>query len=80
MHQAIQNFATLWRYLRCNLNPKQTHSDLGDVVQQSFVKSLYCVGMHLHTVGDQLDEVGNRIVTHIASCLQRGAKLRDGSN
>lgn len=57
---------------KSNRDPKQSCSDLGDVVQQSFVESLYCVGMHLHTVGDQLDEVGNGIVPHVASCLWRG--------
>lgn len=54
---------------RWDYNPKQKCSDLWDVVQQGFVKSLYCVGMHLHTVGDELDEVGDRIVPHIAPCL-----------
>lgn len=48
-----------------------SRSDLGDVVQQRFVESLHCVGVHLHTVRDQLDEVGNGIVPHVASCLWR---------
>lgn len=44
-------------------------SDLRNVIKQCFVESLYCVGMHLHAVGDELDEVGYRIVSHIAPCL-----------
>lgn len=61
----------VWMYDIPNLirDPNQNSSDLWDVIQQCFVKSLYCVGMHLHTVGDELDEVGNRVVSHIAPCL-----------
>lgn len=52
-------------------------ADLRDVIQQRFVKSLNGVGMHLHAVGDELDEVGNRVISDVAASLQGGG---DGGN
>lgn len=46
--------------------------DLRDVVQQRFVKSLNGVGVHLHAVCDELDEVGNRIISDVAASLRVG--------
>lgn len=51
-------------------------ADLRDVIQQRFVKSLNGVGMHLHAVGDELDEVGNRIISDVAASLQGGPRRR----
>lgn len=44
--------------------------DLRDVIQQRFVKSLDGVGVHLHAVCDELDEVGNRVISDVAASLQ----------
>lgn len=42
---------------------------LGIVTQDSFVELLYSVGVHFHTVGDELDEIGHSIVAHITPSL-----------
>lgn len=44
---------------------------LRDVVQQGFVESLYGVSVHLHTVGDELDEVRDGVVSDVTPRLQR---------
>lgn len=54
--------------------PNKSFTDLWNVVQQCFVKSLNCIRVHLHRVCDELDQVGNRVVSHVAPCLKRWRK------
>lgn len=71
VHYIIKSMTVCFKHgdAKSNHEPNQNCSDLWDVIQECFVESLDCVGMHLHTVGDELDEVGNRIVSNIAPCL-----------
>lgn len=43
---------------------------LWDVIQQGFVESLHCVSVHLHTVGDELNEVRDGVVSDVTPRLQ----------
>lgn len=54
-------------------SPHRPGTYLRVVTQDGFVESLHRVGMHLHTVGDQLDEVGHGVITDVTPCLERGA-------
>lgn len=64
----------IWRHHKSRHDPNKKCSNLWDVIQQSFVKSLYCVGVHLHAVCDELDEVRNGVVSHVAPCLEGWAE------